>query len=253
MNLLKRLISLSLLWVSLVTWGGDKIRSGEESQSDLDNRLVEAVFYPNVEEATKWITQGANVNAVVDYLPISYRAPGGGRTNIHNWTPLMFAADTLGIGNPSAKQGEAMVIAKILIAHGALVNQADTEGRTPLTIAVKNNDIEMAKLLLKAGANPNMAYTRTRDVLVIESTPLVDAIRNNNPDLVGLLLDNGAQADMIVQNSLGDFTALDVQIYNPKIIKVIEARLSFWQKGKWKARRFWDKASNLWYCWFMLD
>jgi hypothetical protein len=121
MKLSKKLMSLLLLCVSMVALGGDI-----ESQHDLDNHLVVAVFYPNAEEVAKRITQGANVNAVVDYLPISYCAPGGARTNILNWTPLMFAANALGIGKSPKNHDKALSIAKILIDSGARVNRPNS-------------------------------------------------------------------------------------------------------------------------------
>src|SRR3954466_11920984 len=51
-------------------------------------------------------------------------------------------------------------IAEELIARGVAVNKPDVTGRTPLHWAVSNHDLELTRLLLDHGANPN-AYTRS--------------------------------------------------------------------------------------------
>lgn len=66
----------------------------------------------------------------------------------YGFTPLIECA--------IARQPE---IAKVLLARGAQINRSDVTGRTPLHWAVDNNDLEMTKLFLDAGADAN-AYTR---------------------------------------------------------------------------------------------
>ncbi len=62
-------------------------------------------------------------------------------------------------------------------------------GSTALILAVKNNDIEFAKMLLAAGADPN-AQT------LVGNTALTFATRNQNVAMVKLLLEAGADAYM---------------------------------------------------------
>ena len=50
-------------------------------------------------------------------------------------------------------------IAELLIRRGVEINKPDVTGRTALHWAVDNNDLELSRLLLEHGANPN-AYTR---------------------------------------------------------------------------------------------
>src|SRR5690242_10871429 len=73
-----------------------------------------------------------------------------------------------------------------LLGHGADVNQAQGDGMTALHWAAFNGDVEMARLLLKAGANVR-AHGR-----IDATTPLSLAARDGNPSMVKLLLDAGA-------------------------------------------------------------
>jgi hypothetical protein len=79
-------------------------------------------------------------------------------------------------------------IAEQLIARKVDVNKADVTGRTPLHWAVDNNDIDLARLFLDNGANPN-AYTRNGlSVLVYPVLRGQDALKQ-------LLYQHGAQLD----------------------------------------------------------
>lgn len=79
-------------------------------------------------------------------------------------------------------------IAEQLIARKVDVNKPDVTGRTPLHWAVDNDDLEMTRLLLAYGANPN-AYTRNGlSVLVYP------VLRGQNA-LKQLLYHHGAQLD----------------------------------------------------------
>jgi serine/threonine-protein phosphatase 6 regulatory ankyrin repeat subunit A/serine/threonine-protein phosphatase 6 regulatory ankyrin repeat subunit B len=79
---------------------------------------------------------------------------------------------------------------KTLINQGADVNQQGEFGDTPLSWAVDNQNLELVKLLLERGANPNMyvqgqAY-HFRDA--VGETPLIGAIRLNNLPIFYALL-----------------------------------------------------------------
>jgi ankyrin repeat protein len=73
---------------------------------------------------------------------------------------------------------------------------------TPLHLAVKQNQIEIAELLLKSGANVN---AKTKGEL--EITALHGAVARGNTDLVRLLLQY--DADSNIRDNIGIGTALD--------------------------------------------
>uniref|UniRef100_A0A8D8YVQ6 Ankyrin repeat-containing protein DDB_G0279043 n=1 Tax=Cacopsylla melanoneura TaxID=428564 RepID=A0A8D8YVQ6_9HEMI len=75
--------------------------------------------------------------------------------------------------------------------NGAYVNCCDTNGKTPLQIAVQNNDTEMVHMLLDKGANVNGCD-------VDGKTPLHFALQNKDLEMVQILLDKGS--DVIEQH-----------------------------------------------------
>lgn len=80
-------------------------------------------------------------------------------------------------------------IAEQLIARKVDINKADVTGRTPLHWAVDNYDMDMVRLLLSNGANPN-AYTRNGlSVLVYP------VLRGQDP-LKQILYQHGAKLDL---------------------------------------------------------
>ena len=74
-------------------------------------------------------------------------------------------------------------------------------GWTPLIIAVEQGDDKMAKMLLKAGADPNLKDEDSG------TTPLISAIKHQYIHLTRLLLENGADVNLADGN--GD-TALQI-------------------------------------------
>lgn len=79
-------------------------------------------------------------------------------------------------------------IAELLLARGVDINKADVTGRTALHWAVDNFDLDMTRLLLERGANPN-AFTRAGlSVLVYP------VLRGQDP-LKHLLYRHGAKLD----------------------------------------------------------
>jgi hypothetical protein len=95
----------------------------------------------------------------------------------YGFTPLIECAIT--------KQPQ---IAERLIAYGVNVNKPDVTGRTALHWAVDNNDLDMSRLLLINGANPNAYTSAGLSILVYP------VLRGQDP-LKHLLYQRGAKLD----------------------------------------------------------
>ena len=83
-------------------------------------------------------------------------------------------------------EGDSIQKAKGALQKGADVNTRDSNGLTPLCLAVKAKNVEMVKLFLAYGADVNKSSNLT------EMSPLTYAIQHGCIELVDLLLDHGA-------------------------------------------------------------
>lgn len=94
------------------------------------------------------------------------------------------------------------------------------EATTPLYNAVWNNDIEMVKLLLKQGANPN---TRIKEdffessVQNVGETPFLLAVKRGKVEILALLIANGA--DLNSRDKEG-YTALAAVMTHARVVRV---------------------------------
>ncbi|QRK04910.1 ankyrin repeat domain-containing protein [Archangium violaceum] len=105
-----------------------------------------------------------------------------------------------------ADGGELDVILALL-KHGADVNAWDVErDRTPLLVAVCENELAAADALVKAGAEPNV---RSSDGI----TPLRSSVEDGNLDMASLLLEAGATKTINDWGGLLGFTALGIAIW----------------------------------------
>jgi uncharacterized protein len=86
-----------------------------------------------------------------------------------------------------------------LVKHGADVNAHSKTGFTALMFAAQQGDVDSARILLAAKANPNEVMPKSG------ATPLIIASAISQPEVVSLLLDNGA--DPNVKDANG-FTSL---------------------------------------------
>lgn len=127
--------------------------------------LFRALHIGDFETFKKLIENGADVNShvpggvsLLTYACgsirrlefIQYLLSKGANANnkAGGYTPLMFASQ---FGGP-------IEITKILLKHGAKVNeQVERDGFTPLLFAIKYKNYIIAKMLLKHGANPDLA------------------------------------------------------------------------------------------------
>ena len=74
----------------------------------------------------------------------------------------------------------------MLIKHGAKINSRNSGDKTPLLVAAGHNNIEVGKILLKNGADPNETFSAYKD------TPLHFASFAGNAAFVSLLIKHGA-------------------------------------------------------------
>ncbi|KAL5083750.1 hypothetical protein Trisim1_000954 [Trichoderma cf. simile WF8] len=84
-----------------------------------------------------------------------------------------------------AVEGECTGAMKLLIDHGAEINQRDIRRQTPLVRACRNGKKDAVKLLLENGADVEC-------VDGFERSPLEIAVRDDREGIVKLLLENGA-------------------------------------------------------------
>lgn len=92
---------------------------------------------------------------------------------------------------------------KFLISQGADVDSTVKPGLSALSDAVMFRNPQTIRILLEAGADPNLTYDS------INTTPLMAAVTLRKIDAIRLLLENGAKLD--IKNSQGQ-TALDLAI-----------------------------------------
>src|SRR6185295_12326751 len=85
----------------------------------------------------------------------------------------------------AARKGDTAAV-KALLDKGVNVNAKTRYGATALSFACDHESVEMVKLLLERGADPN-----TRDTFYGEA-PIGWAISKGNVQIVKLLLDKGA-------------------------------------------------------------
>ena len=101
-------------------------------------------------------------------------------------TALMFAA-----------RFNSSDVARFLIDAGADVNATDEQGRTALDWASIWNSGEVASLLIDAGACVNLSVRFEYRHGVDKKTPLMYAAINNSVDVVKILIEKGADPDVI--------------------------------------------------------
>jgi len=77
-----------------------------------------------------------------------------------------------------------------LLAQGAAVDGEDSERLTALNWAVRSGDLDIVRVLLNAGADPDQPIGDRR-----ESHPLRWSAQNNNYDMTALLINAGAQIE----------------------------------------------------------
>ncbi|KAL8272555.1 hypothetical protein Esti_003554 [Eimeria stiedai] len=139
--------------------------------------LFAAASLGNVAAVKLLLDKGAHVNAEAE----------GGNTPLHE---AVYAGKTDAV--------------KLLLTHGATVNKVSSLG-TPVQIAAVTLQVEILKLLLEAGADPNTLAGQALSATSALPPALILAASKGATDAVKLLLENGA--DPNCTDSEG-FTAL---------------------------------------------
>ncbi|KAJ9441772.1 hypothetical protein DIPPA_56294 [Diplonema papillatum] len=89
----------------------------------------------------------------------------------------------------AAQNGHVQVV-RVLLSHGADPNQAKDSGATPLFIASQQNNVDMVQVLLEAGAYPN---TPTKTGV----SPLMIAAYRGHPMVCRILVNAGADRHQV--------------------------------------------------------
>lgn len=160
------------------------------------NKLKQALEQQDLEMLEKLIKEGENPNSTDD--------------DVIGCTPLHHAVEEL-------EEGGSLDAIKILINNGADVNKWNTlETATPLILAVFNENIDAAQILLDAGADTNVNSGQG-------DTPLRWSVEENNYDMVTLLLKYGGNG--LIDEFGGDMglTALGIAAsqLNIRMIKLL--------------------------------
>jgi ankyrin repeat protein len=85
----------------------------------------------------------------------------------------------------ASQNGDFVEVVRLLMDAGALINQANNDGATPLSIASRNGHVEVVRVLIDAGALINQALNNG-------ATPLLIASQDGHVNVVRLLINAGA-------------------------------------------------------------
>ena len=106
----------------------------------------------------------------------------------------------------AVKHGKGKV-AQILLSHGSNPNSVpisdfEQDYRTPLQVAIKNQDVEIVGMLLQYNADPSGVFNDEGNTNIdkniktyLPRTPLQEASLNGNKEIIELLLEHGADVN----------------------------------------------------------
>lgn len=109
-------------------------------------------------------------------------------------------------------------LAQFLLQNGAKLGNANFHnGKSPLSIALENNQAELLKLLLKSGLSPDQRFIdETGDV----NTPLVYAFNNNLFSLAKILVHYDASLNLVFQSG-NNFLTWAIRQNQPDLVEAL--------------------------------
>jgi ankyrin repeat protein len=175
--------------------------------------LIWAAAENHAEAVRTLLSHGADPNIRSDSEKWEKRRLSQSLLSLGEWPPLFYAA-----------RENALEAGATLIEGGANLDLTDPDGATALVIAIINAHYEFAKMLLEAGADPNVVDTSGMGALyaAVDMHRLAVGHGRPNPtpvgllgsaDIVKLLLEHGANPNAELtkpiiqrQHTFGDFT-----------------------------------------------
>ena len=133
----------------------------DPEQTIKDQALMSAIASSDLDKVKQAVDNGANVNS--ELLPL------------HDATQEPLNKD----------------IVIFLIDNGADVNKRDTEGVTPFTKVIRNEQFDIVEYMGKHGANPNSLMSD------FEPTALLYTLHDNSPPMSQILIDMGADVNLM--------------------------------------------------------
>jgi len=146
-----------------------------------------------------------------DLIPVLHRA--GGRID---GRALMFGGDPAGPLDVAVMYDYAAA-AEALLMLGAVVNPRDVADVAPLVRAVTGNRVEMARLLIRHGADVNRPGADGMTALMYAA-----AANFGDSAMIDLLLKSGARTDL--RDQTGRSAADFARVYNGKLVPLLEPR-----------------------------
>ena len=121
-------------------------------------------------------------------------------------------ADAIKLIIKAAKKGDAPTVRKLLGLDNSLVRARDKDGSTPLHCAAGNGHVDVARILLEAGADINDHNNNGH----WGTTPLHAAAHGDRKDVAALLITQGA--DVAAKNLNGRTPLGETTVHNAKAV-----------------------------------
>ncbi len=238
----------------LINKGMDVNEPYQRTKSTITTALIEAAMVNgNIDVVKVLIDTGADINAVESYLNktallmaieysdnetiellIKYKADINHIDNEGN-APIDIATrlNKTDIVNLLIKNGAPNDLTRAikygvtdqveyLLSKSKNIDALDNNGDTALALAIKENNVNLVKMIINKGANINIIsfINNYSD----EYSPLMIASKNGNKEIVNLLIKNGANVNLLNSSSMSALmtTTYDRHLITPEQIEVMK-------------------------------